>query len=300
MAGALCAVLVAASVAPAARAQKSDREPPRSFEDGLPPSSDALWPGEGELGMVIGAHGRGQGGGSFSTLSPNIRGHYDVTSRWGVHVALPFVQIGVNDVDGTSLSAVRLGNFSLGAHYNLGAGATRGNVGLTLATPTGRIEGSEAEQLWTRIAFDTAVGVRGGRMLWLFAPERLSPVVRGGIVHRLHRSFGLLADGEFALLVPVGGGTGRVEAFVSGAAGGAWMYRDLARIGLELSLAARPTPADAVDDPVQTALKVFARFEPGSYFLEAAFLVNLDDPYGVSFRPRRVWGLFLGFGAKYD
>ncbi|MFW5920911.1 MAG: hypothetical protein ACOCUS_03650 [Polyangiales bacterium] len=297
--GAGCAVL-ALGGRPAQAQYSEDTDPPRSFDDGLPPPNDALWPGSGELGMVIGAHGRGQGGGSFSSLSPTVRGHYFFSSRWGVHLALPFVQISVDDVDGTSLSATRSGNVAVGAQYKLREGDTDAVVGLSIATPTARIKGTEEAQRWTGIAYETAIGVRGGRERWLFAPERLSPVVRGAVVHRLLPEFGVLADAELAVLAPVGDAAGKVELFASAAAGAAWMYRDMAKIGAELSLAVRPTPPDSVDDPVQTALKAFARFEPGSYFLEAAFLVNLDDPYGVSFRPRRVWGLFVGFGAKYD
>ena len=176
--------------------------------------------------------------------------------------------------------------------------ATAGTIAFDVALPTGWVPNDvdPAQQSAMRLAFATSAATHGNRRLWLWAPERLSLVLRGTVSHRFAEAFDVFGEAGVAPMIPVGDEGTDTDLFMEGTVGGAWVVPDLLRLGLGLSLAWLPT---GTGDVLQTSLQLFGRVWLDNLFLALAFTMNLDEPAGFAFDNGGIWGLHFGVGSQF-
>lgn len=276
----------------------NEREGPLSFQNQVHPADDPLWNGRGEMSLWTAVFVSKPSGGKLVSLSPVARGHYDFVDGWGGHFVIPLSYVDVSTSMDPGTNLIRFANLTFGAHKRLRHQATSGIVGFDLALPTGWVpnDAPPEAQAAMRLAFQTSAETHGNRRLWLWAPERLSLVLRGAVSHRLAGAFDVFAETALAPLIPVGDEGDDTDLFVEGTVGGAWVVPDLLRLGLGFSMAWLPT---GTGDVLQTSLQLFGRMWLDKLFLALAFTMNLDEPAGFAFDDGGRWGLHIGVGSEF-
>jgi len=58
-------------------------------------------------------------------------------------------------------------------------------------------------------------------------------------------------------------------------------------------------PTSSGSNVAQLAMQPYGRFEFGRGFLDASFVLNIDDPYGFGFDEARFWALRIGGGGSF-
>jgi len=300
--GALAVTLLLIGGAGVARAQTiNEREGPLSFQNQVRPGDDPVWSGRGEMSLWTAVFVGKPAGGNLVSLSPVGRGHYDIADGWGGHFVIPLSYVDVSGLSGPmdpGTTLIRFANLTLGAHKRLRHEATSGTVGFDIALPTGWVpdDVDPEQQSAMRLAFATSAATHGNRRLWLWAPERLSLVLRGTVSHRFAEAFDVFGEAGVAPMIPVGDEGTDTDLFVEGTVGGAWVVPDLLRLGLSLSLAWLPTGSG---DLLQTSLQLFGRIWLDNLFLALAFTMNLDEPAGFAFDDGGIWGVHFGVGSQF-
>lgn len=159
--------------------------------------------------------------------------------------------------------------------FRLGAGAT--------------LPVSHAEGLDEAHAYDAALGMRGGLDPWLWAPDRISIVLRGRAEIEPAPSFVAGAEGAVAGMLWTGDGRRDSLTALQLAVDGEFRADEQWAFGGRVAVANHELLPDRSE--LQLSLVPYARIVLGASKLTFAVTVNLDSPYGFAFTRGKVWAL---------
>jgi hypothetical protein len=185
---------------------------------------------------------------------------------------------------------VAVGNLHLGASYLHADAQWRLKVG-------GAIEYGP----WTNnfspnalLAIETGHPAWGGENLGLWAPEVLSIVTptRFEYGDKLVGSI----DAAFGLHFPTNG-DGTTQFSIQLSPGIGYYVSDTVLLGARLPFTWVPTSSGS--DSTFLAAEPYARFDFGQGFVDVAFMLNLDKPYGFAFDQGEYWAIHVGGGLSF-
>jgi hypothetical protein len=137
----------------------------------------------------------------------------------------------------------------------------------------------------------------GGEWLGLWAPEVFSIVAPGRIEYALPSVPALVISGDVALALHIPTSGGDTELSIQLSPGVGYYATDTVLVGLRLPFTWIPT--ESGDTATLFAIQPYGRFEFGRAFLDASFVLNVDDPYGFGFDEGKYWAIRLGGGGSF-
>ncbi len=253
---------------------------------------------------------RGTSGGSSVALQPGVHAaigivqsatgpsvQLDLSWRGGAYVSDP--------VTGETRAALRMFNPFIGARGALSGGERgsrwRARFGGGLTLPLANAYDPDVDILSTLFAAGALTGMWDP---WLHSVANLAVVLRADFEYR-HQFFFVGAETALGFMLPVEW-QGRTGDTLVAPQLGIWAagrpIEQLA-LGLRFQAVAVVTTADLrPGEPGAEgylALAPFVRLELDPAFLEARWLLNLDDPLGPALDDNRYWGFYLGGGAQF-
>lgn len=266
-----------------------------SFHREMPAPEQPRWNGYGELSLRLDFHTQSVGARSATSLSSIVRGAFQSQSPWGFRAEIGMSLADLVDARRAE-TFMRLGNATLAAVHQLRLPSLHGTIATSFVVPLAAVRDTAPpeEQIAVRTAYALSRAVRGGRRPWMFAPEQFGFIADADLLLLPSSPFGLVLDAELGVLGPAGNETENFRAVAGVAAGPALSFEDVARISLALSLAYVEG-----DDELQTMLRLAARFESNTLYMESLLSLNLDEPFGPAFTSGAIWGLSLAAGARF-
>lgn len=271
---------------------------------GLTASPDQKLRVFGEMAFSRAAAYEDAGGASASThmtgLSFLLGGGYKLTENLELEAMVPFAwgeygystDIPLLGSQSGGDSSFALANLHLGVNYFAFRGPLRFKVGGALEYGPWTNDPSAA----TGIAMLMAHAAMGGESGGLWFPELFSIVTPARVEYAFPTvPLVLSGDVQLGLHIPTDGGDTNFSIQLSPGLG--YYAKDTVLVGLRMPLTFVPTESGS--DSAFVALQPYGRFDLGRGFLDASFMLNLDDPYGFSFDQMKVWALRVGGGASF-
>jgi len=241
-------------------------------------------------------------------LSPVVGGSYyftdEIRANAELGLALWFHEQyptpgGTGDETEDAGLALRFGNALLSADLVGDPRAEiRHRVGLGVTLPI-----ATANDAAERGALQLALAERGGWDPWLWAISRMSLVATGQLETDLAEQVVVGGDAGVGVLFHAGdssAGLGDDETVFSAQVAGNLEYRlDAVALGVRLSLVLAGEEVFQEREDFQLAVTPYGRLALGeATFLSAAFVLNVNPPYGFSFSEGEVWGVRVGVGTS--
>jgi hypothetical protein len=277
------AVAVTIAISAAANAQDTEVQqeaaPARNGRGGIELS---FWRGGGAAGSV-------------TCLSPMLRLDIPLVDRLALSADWGFVLLAISPERGDSEVRFRIGNPFVAARYMISAGPVTLDIGGGVAIPLARIpDDDQADRLLAIVAYGVALGMRGLRDAWLWAPENLGLVTPFRVQFAL-ANLRLGGDAALAVEIPIDSSADDVELFTQ-IGGQAAVVAGPVELGARLQGAWIPTEDG---DNFQLSAVPFVEAALGTGYFRAAFTLNIDNPAGFSFDTGRFWSLTVGGGARF-
>ncbi len=193
----------------------------------------------------------------------------------------------------------------------------RAGIGLSAPAATLRTDNFN-DTLLDVLAYGRAAGMRGMRDYWLWAPETLSAVGHFDFYYRWAN--GIILGGEVDVAAMLGVGDNDATNLLAQAIGEVAYDSRYVRGALSASYATMPLaeevgttegpggvdlpefryPFDDSDND-QIAVAPSARFRViGAVDIVTTFMINIDEPFGLSFDDDRMWGVLIALENPTD
>ncbi len=255
----------------------------------------------GELGFLA-----SQNEGATSTwLSPLLGGWFRISDMVAVSADWGFAMLNWSALEGGGDTEFRMGNPFIAVHSVRQHGCTELRVGIGVTVPLAYLPETGLERDFAIELYQGAMAMRGMWNWWLWVPDSMSvalPVswetaastewIFGGEVALASTVF---LEDQYAFFLPI---DDTLQALL--------MIPLMGKVGYRIDPFILSIKLQAVwivnDGAFQISTVPTVRLNLGMGYVEAAFNLNLDKPYGFgSDRPRssKLWGLHLGGGVEF-
>jgi hypothetical protein len=238
-------------------------------------------------------YGGKPGGQRTLVIAPRFGGAFLLGDRVDLDIEVPLALANLQ-VAGETETRTLPGNPFIGVSLVSAVRSSRFSLGLGGAAPVARNKPSDAHD--TTI-FRYARAARAGREAWLYTPDRAAVVLSGALEHKVEHGPALGFDAAIAVMPRVRGPGAAVTNTTQLGVSAAGVVSDSLRLGGRVD-AVLLSAEEA--ERLQFALVPFLHVSTSDGVMFALEVtVNLDDPYGLSFKDDGVWGLSLLAGSRF-
>ncbi|MFT7579433.1 MAG: hypothetical protein ACI9MR_001097 [Myxococcota bacterium] len=245
------------------------------------------------IGVELGFFADTIAGVDVFAISQDVHASIALSDSLAFKATLPFATALVS-VAGTSESKFAFGNPQVGVSFLLNrAQYSEVTIEPSLTIPLASISDDDAfDAALSTVAYAGALGIRGLREAWLYAPETFALVVP---LRAAHASGALRigTDLTAALLIPTSDSDVRdpeMMAQLDLRVGGQFGQ---VQVGLGLATVANLGGDDEVQ--FQTSIDPYVQLHLAAATLEMRMVINLDAPLGTSFSDENtLWGFLVG------
>jgi hypothetical protein len=232
-------------------------------------------------------------------ISPIVGGRYSITDRIrvgleaGLALAIHSSWTDTGGAERDAGAAFVFANPLLSIDYGVQDQPLRWRVGAGVTIPL-----ASATALSSQAALAIAVASRGGWDIWMWAPDRMSGILDGRLETDLTDALVVGVDGGAGVLGYIGDSITAETGFAAQVGADIELALGQVNVGLRATGVFVGEDLFPERDSLQVALMPYALFRLSTTtFLTAGFVLNLDPPFGFSFREGNVWGLRVGIGS---
>jgi hypothetical protein len=226
-------------------------------------------------------------------IAPRFGGAFLLGDKVDLDIEVPLVL--ANNVEmGESETRTLPGNPFLGASLVSDVRGNRFSLGLGTAFPVARDKPSDA---YDAAIFRYARAARAGREAWLYTPDRMAIVLSGAFENKIEHGPELGVDAAVAVMPRVYGTGSAVTSTTQLGVSAAAVLNENVRMGGRIDGVL--LSSDEVER-TQFALVPFLHVSTADGVMFALELtVNLDNPYGLSFKENGIFGLSILAGSRF-